>query len=126
MSVNPPTCHRGAIIQAVAPGKRGEGKVRPLVVISDAARGEEDKDATLVAVAISSTTLASPSSTLVDLPWHPEGMVSTRLRRTSVAVCDWVVELPPDSVIAVRGRVPDETLRMIIEKVRAIQERGER
>jgi len=107
---------RGTIVRAVAPGDRGQSKPRPLVIISDP-NALQDEDSTLVAVAISSSSLVSSSLTYVDLPWDAEGRARTGLRKPSTAVCDWIVEISADEITEIKGHLPAAPLALILEKV---------
>jgi hypothetical protein len=48
--------------------------------------------------------------------------VATRLRKPTVAVCEWLVTVKPDEVAEnnVGGRVPATILEKIIETVRSV------
>jgi len=79
----------------------------------------------LTGVVVSHTaSLCNPRpSYYVEIPYHPQGMVRTKLKKPCVAVCDWLVEFDkqvPESDIC--GIVPPRLLELIIETVRSYNE----
>ena len=73
------------IFWAVDPGKRGEGKVRPMIVMS---RRVDLARAGRVIAVVCSTEFSDPLGPAdVRLPSGPNSRASTRLTRETVAVC---------------------------------------
>jgi hypothetical protein len=104
----------GRIFWAVDPGKRGEGKKRPMITVSR--RVDINRTGKLIAV-VCSTEFAEPlEPTEVLLPSDPEGRCVTRLARATVAVCDWSVELDASEIHETGGLVPAELLRDICRR----------
>ena len=112
-----PALCQGRIVWATVPDPQGGNpKERPLVIVS-ATSDIADSD-TVIAVAIShSATLREPQPLYVALPFHPQGNVGTKLRKPAVAICNWVIELPKDSIREAGGVVPPRVLLEIIEKL---------
>jgi hypothetical protein len=89
-------------------------KLRPLVVISrsgDIANGEP-----IVGVAITTSIPHPMPDDYINLPWHAEGRVRTKLRRPSAASCRWLVTVNQDDCVEVRGHVAGALLVEIIDK----------
>lgn len=107
---------QGRIVWArVSSPKGGECKQRPLVILT--ATAEITPNVPFVAVA-GTTQVSKPlPPDRVHLPWHPTGNVRTRLRKPTVVVCDWLVELRVEDVIATGGIVPPTELGVILSKV---------
>jgi mRNA-degrading endonuclease toxin of MazEF toxin-antitoxin module len=102
----------GRIFWAVYPGDRGDGKTRPMIVVSR--RVDILRTGQVVAV-VCSTSFQEPLKADVEvrLPSDPAGHCGTRLREDTVAVCDWTVELPASAIGETGGLVPISTLREI-------------
>src|SRR6186997_859891 len=115
--------HQGTIIWAIVPDQNGHNAYgRPVVIITP--ESEVATASTLVGVVASNTAalkIPRPKS-YIELPWHPAGRVATRLRKPTVAVCEWLVTVKPDEVAEnnVGGRVPATILEKIIETVRSV------
>lgn len=76
----------GRIIWAVSPGRRGDGKVRPMIVASP---WREIQASGEVAVVVCSTSVSDPTPPdEIALPHDPGGKVVTRLQVPTVAVCN--------------------------------------
>ncbi len=106
--------HPGRIIWHVAPGDRGSGKTRPMVVTTrriDIVRGKP-----IVAVVCSTHFREPPEPNEILIPSDPEGAVVTRLREKTVAVCDWLVTLQSDEIKETGGMVHSALLREICSK----------
>jgi len=102
----------GRIVWAVDPGDRGGRKLRPMIVATR--RTELIRTGQFLAVVCSTDVNADglhPSE--VELPSHAEGRCSTRLRRRTVAVCDWTTTLAVEDVRDTGGVVPATLLREI-------------
>jgi hypothetical protein len=69
-------------------------------------------------VAVSTTFPHPVPEDCVELPYHPAGQSRTGLRRRSVAVCSWREQLTHADVIREIGRVPDQRMLLILEKVK--------
>ena len=107
---------QGEILWARSYDPRGANeKCRPFVVLTltaEIARGEP-----ILAVAIS-TTLPEPlTEEYVELPWHPRGLVRTRLKKRCAVCCQWLEELDRNDIEEIRGHVPGGTLKEIIQRI---------
>ncbi len=109
-----PSLGPGRIFWAIAPGKRGGGKRRPMIVVN---RGFDiNRDRRVVAV-VCSTDFAEPLGPAeVLLPSDPDGRVRTRLRSPTVAVCDWKIAFDADAIIPDEGMVTSALLREIRDR----------
>ena len=104
----------GRIFWAIDLGRRGDGKTRPMIV---ATRRVDIIRSGLVFAVVCSTDFAEPLlPEEVRLPFEAEGRCVTKLRKDTVAVCDWTVTLPTDSIEETGGLVPAYLLREIFEK----------
>ena len=104
----------GRIVWAVYPSDRGDGKLRPMVVVNAT---KEIVRTGRVAVVVCSTEFARPLTTVeVELPSHPEGRCVSKLTRETVAVCDWSASLPCSDLDSESGVVPTAILREICQK----------
>jgi hypothetical protein len=120
------TLHQGTIIWAIVPDQNGHNAYgRPVVIIT--AESEVSKTTELVGVVASNTAaLKSPRpNTYVELPWHPAGRVGTRLKKPTVAVCEWLVAVKSTAIaeMDIGGRVSATVLERIIQTVRSIADR---
>jgi mRNA-degrading endonuclease toxin of MazEF toxin-antitoxin module len=101
----------GRIFWAVPPGKRGEGKKRPMIIVTR--RVDILRTGTLIAV-VCSTDFTEPLEPIeVRLPSHPEGRCVTRLEKETVAVCDWTTKFIASEIHETGGLVPAHLLREI-------------
>jgi len=94
-------------------------KSRPLVIVSsDAAirKGEP-----IVAASISTSYQQADPAEYVILPWNSQGNTQTQLKKDCAAVCTWLVEIHPRDIIKYGGRVPDQQMQEIFEKLRQIK-----
>jgi hypothetical protein len=92
----------------------GQGrKLRPAVVIDMV-----DADSFLAVAGSTSFPEPLPNECVL-LPWHPEGKVKTKLKRKTVAVCNWMVKLGVAEVREIGGFVPPEIMKAILEKIPA-------
>jgi len=110
---------QGAILWARGVDPQGANeKLRPFVVLTlsqEIAKGDP-----IVAAAIT-TTLPDPlTGEYVELPWHPNGTVRTGLRKRCAVCCRWLVELDQDDIKEIRGHVPGDKLREIVQKVKQL------
>lgn len=107
---------QGRIVWAVLPSSdRKSQKHRPAVILTstrDIVPGEP-----LVAVALSTTFDEPLGPECVRLPWNRSGAVRTRLRKPTVAVCNWLVELDAEDIEQFGGIVPVKEMREIVQKV---------
>ena len=105
----------GRIIWAVFPGRRGGGKLRPMVVASRCRDIVRDK--TLFAVVCTTDFVADdllPRE--IEIPSQEDGRCLSRLRHRTVASCDWTTTLPVEDVHDTAGSVSGAMLRDICQK----------
>ena len=104
----------GRIFWAIDPAARGAGKSRPMIV---ATRRVDILRTGVVVAVVCSTDFTEPlTPEEARLPFEPEGRCVTKLRRDTVAVCDWIVTLPADSIEETGGLVPSDLLREIFAR----------
>jgi len=77
-------------------------------------------DAPVVGVAVSTLVREPLPADHIELPWHIHGHPSTGLRKRSVAVCRWLVEVHPSDLEPTDAYVPSKTLLRILESVRDV------
>jgi hypothetical protein len=100
----------GRIFWAVYPGNRGDQKTRPMIVATR--RTELVRTGQFLAVVCSTDfDEANPCDSEIELPSHPEGRCATRLRKRTVAICDWTTILDVKDVKETAGLVPSHILR---------------
>ena len=112
---------QGEILWARGADPQGANeKLRPFVVLTlseEIARGDP-----IVAAAIT-TTLPDPlTGEYVELPWHPNGAVRTRLKKRCAVCCRWLAKLDQDNIEEIRGHVPSDKLREIVQKVKQLND----
>jgi hypothetical protein len=90
----------------------GNPKVRPRVVVT--ATSEIPSQDALVAVAITGRFSDPLADDEVILPWHPEGRVRTRLRKSCLAKCSWLCQIRKEDTVATKGTVPRAQMEKII------------
>ena len=109
-------------VQMVDPNGVNE-KVRPAVVVT--ASNLIASGAPIIAAAIT-TTLPDPlTEDLVELPWHPQGTVKTKLRKRSAVSCRWLVQIDPADVQERPGHVPGDKLKEILQKIKNLETSSE-
>lgn len=109
-----PALGPGRIFWAIAPGERGGGKRRPMIVVN---RGSDiNRDRRVVAVVCSTDFVEPLGPGEVLLPSDPDGRVRTRLKSRTVAVCDWIVAFEADAIIPDEGTVAGALLQAIRER----------
>jgi mRNA-degrading endonuclease toxin of MazEF toxin-antitoxin module len=112
-----PTLGRGRIVLAEITDRQGHNrKARPLVIVTPTEEIQEGLP--FVGVAVSTTFPHPVPDDCIELPYHPGGQSRTGLRRLSVAVCSWRESLTHADVIRDIGRVPDQQMYAILEKVK--------
>jgi mRNA-degrading endonuclease toxin of MazEF toxin-antitoxin module len=111
-----PPLGRGRIVLAEVPDPNGQNpKARPLVIVTATEEIQEGKP--FVGVAVSTTIPHPVPDDCVELPYHHAGHPRTGLRKRCVAVCTWRHALTHEDVIRDLGRVPDQQMFEILEKV---------
>ena len=114
-----PNLMHGSIVWARVPDENGVNhKERPAVIVT--ATDDIDVNDPLVAVAVTGTFSNPLRESQVALPFHPSGNTRTKLRRPTVAVCDWIVRIKKADILQVAGIVPPGPLTEIMEKVEAL------
>jgi len=101
----------GRIFWAVFPGDRGDGKQRPMVILSR--RTDINRTGQVFAVVCTTKFHDPPGPTEVPLPSHSDGTASTRLRKPTVAVCDWTTPFAVADIAETAGVVSSSILREI-------------
>lgn len=113
--------HQGTLVWAVVADQNGHNAYgRPIVILTPEA--EIANSPRLVGVVASHTAfLKNPlPKTYIELPWHPSGRVGTRLKKPTVAVCEWLAAVDPALISEsdIGGRVPATVLERILSMVR--------
>lgn len=112
----PALCQGSIVWATVLDPEGGNPKPRPIVIIS---RDDEIAEGdVLIGVAAShSATFGSqlpPGS--VALPHHPQGAVRTGLRKPTVAIPGWLVEVAKADIRDIAGVVPPLLLEEIVRR----------
>ncbi|HZU35074.1 MAG TPA: type II toxin-antitoxin system PemK/MazF family toxin [Gemmataceae bacterium] len=109
---------QGRILWANVPRPDGSpGKPRTVVIVT--ATEEISETEPFVVVAITSTFQEPLREAEVRLPFHPHGGGRIGLKRPTVAVCDWLVELRKAQVLQEVGSLPTTVMVEIMEKTRS-------
>jgi len=109
---------QGRIVWANVPRPDGShGKPRTAAIIT-ATEEIMDTDP-FVVVAISSTFHEPLRDPEVRLPFHSRGEGRIGLKRPTVAVCDWLIELRKAQVLQEVGSLPTRVVIEIVEKTRS-------
>ena len=112
---------RGRLVWAKVRDRRGVAKERPVIVLT--ATAEIRQGESFEAMAVTTTFPQPPPADHVELPWHPQGRVLTKLRKRSAAVLSWIVEIDLGDVIEFGGDVPVKVMRKILARL-ARQDNG--
>jgi len=88
-------------------------KIRPLIIINNPKE-------IVIGVAVTSKVPTPLEPSHVELPYDTQGKVKTKLTKKSIAECKWLVEFQAESVVEVKGFVPNRILLEILEKVKNI------
>lgn len=122
-----PILCQGSIVWArVSDPRGGNEKERPIVIISSMHDIEHHNDVVAVAASTSSALQDPIPENCVSLPYHPQGNTRTKLRRPTVAVCNWLLVVPKSAILEVAGIVPPHVLATIIEKVNSLTSKSEK
>ena len=107
----------GRVIWAVYPGKRGEGKRRPMVVLTSRNDIVRTGRAFVVICSTSFDLPIKPDEVL--LPSQVDARCVTKLPSPTVAVCNWtdIVHVAGLSVQDVGGLVPTDLVKIICAKI---------
>jgi len=120
MPRRPPTIQQGSIPWANIRSPNGQVKKRPIVVLT--ATDEIVLDEPLVGVAVSTLVSEPLPDGHIEIPWQVNGHPATRLRRRSVAVCNWLIQVTRSELEPTEAYVPSKTLLAIIQAVRRLNE----
>jgi len=115
-----PSLCQGRIIWLDVADPLGNIKRRPVIIITP---DDEIESATVLAGIVCSTTsahLRPRPADYVEIPHDPSRVCRTKLRKPTVAVCRWAVELTKDSLAATvaddyGGVAPPRVVKSIIE-----------
>jgi len=111
---------QGYICWTVVTPEKGKPKRRPVIAIMT--DDEIHCNEFVRGVAITTTFRRPLATDQIELPWERSGNCATRLRRPSVAVCNWIDRVHRDDVEEVRGSVPPDILLQILDRVKRIDE----
>ncbi len=104
----------GRIFWAVYPGSRGGGKLRPMIAVSSDADIRQNKATVAV---VCSTDFDKPLEPFeVQLPFSPDGRCRTKLRKPTVAVCDWTTVFRVDDIEEYGGWLEQSVVLEILAK----------
>jgi mRNA-degrading endonuclease toxin of MazEF toxin-antitoxin module len=101
----------GDVVKVELHELRGGGKPRWMLVL--AGPQAEAGQSFYLCVAISTTFPEPPPAMNVPLPWHPQGLASTGLRKRSAAILDWVRRMPSELILKREGHIKPTLLRQI-------------
>jgi hypothetical protein len=105
----------GRIIWHVAPSGRGEGKIRPLIIVTR--RIDYLQGRPVVAIGCSTDFPSSKPEMEIRLEYHPQRRCLTELPEATVAVCDWIETFPPRTVFDnLGGMIGGNQLKEIVER----------
>ncbi|MGH7135104.1 MAG: hypothetical protein ACREHD_05145 [Pirellulales bacterium] len=115
-----PSLCQGRIIWSDVADRLGNVKRRPVVIVTP---DDDIKTAAELIGVVCSTTSAYVQprpADYIEVPHHPTGNCRTKLRKATVAVCRWTVELSKELLLALdeedyAGVIPPRTLKSIIE-----------
>lgn len=93
--------------------------MRPAVVV--APDNEIRAGLPLTLVAITGTITDPLPETQVELPWDPTGKARSGLKKRSVAVCNWRVEIEASEIERIIGHVSPTVVLEIIRRIPRIQ-----
>jgi hypothetical protein len=110
-----PDLRRGRIVWAAVRDRKGARKERPVVILT--ATEDIHPDKSLEVMAVTTSFPDPPPADHVELPWHPRGIASTRLRRRSAAVLSWITEIRPAHILSFHGDVPPRLMTEILERL---------
>jgi hypothetical protein len=114
--------HQGRIFWHEVPDKIGDGqKLRPLFIIDATEKVNDPNVPTVVCVACShSSAERNPLPPQCVLIPEKCGKFSSRLHKTTAAVCDWLVEVPKQAIdhSKVAGSMGHKTLIEILTRSR--------
>ncbi|HET6880853.1 MAG TPA: type II toxin-antitoxin system PemK/MazF family toxin [Pirellulales bacterium] len=115
-----PSLCQGRIVWVDAPDARGNVKRRPVIIITsdDDIDGAEE----LVGVVCSHTSVhvVPRPGDYIEVPHDPAGVCRSKLRKPTVAICQWTVSLTKSALAALGnedygGIVPATALEQIVD-----------
>jgi hypothetical protein len=114
---------QGRILWAIVADQHGHSKHRPVVILDRTVEISTAKPLTCV-VASHSAALKQPRrDSWIELPWSESADTETKLRKPTVAVCEWLAAVDASRITEndVGGIVPQSIMLEIIQKVTRIQ-----
>jgi hypothetical protein len=100
----------GRIVRVVALDPQGKNpKRRPFVIVDESANP-------LVGVAISAEFKPNDPN-YVELPWHAQGRVVTKLKKRCAAVCNWIQTFNESEILEYGGVVPTAIFKQVLTKI---------
>ena len=117
---------QGRIIWIAVPDKNGNRKEHPVIILT--ATDEIPSEDELVTVVCSHS--AAKKNPLPDhhvsIPYQRQGRTRTKLKKETVAICDWLVRIKTSTLESVPeddigGVVPGRVLELVAEQIREIR-----
>jgi hypothetical protein len=106
---------QGRIIWVEVADPSGKNKkCRPAVVLTPTAEVRAGQP--FAAVAGSTSTQHPLSSDRIELPWDSSGNCRTRLRKRTVAVCSWLLQVREEDIRQFGGVVPPKIMLEIYRR----------
>jgi hypothetical protein len=105
------TLCRGRIIWAEYPDPDGKNeKLRPAAILDQDSDIDGKSPICCVALSHSAAKRRPLAATHIPVPWNKSGAVRTKLKKATVAVCEWVPLVDPAKIDDIAGVLPPITL----------------
>ena len=121
-----PALCQGRIVWAEIADKRGHNRYHRPVIILTANEEIASSDILVGVVASNTAYFESPRPTsYIELPYQPQGKVGTKLRKPTVAMCEWIEEFEKAKVLPenIGGLVEPVLLELILDTSALARER---
>ncbi|MCH8216354.1 MAG: type II toxin-antitoxin system PemK/MazF family toxin [Planctomycetes bacterium] len=119
-----PNLRQGQIIWKEVPDSNGYNCYRrPVIILNRTVEIAPAEKLTGVVVSVTAYDKNPRPADYIEIPYHRQGRVRTKLKKPCVAVCSWLIELDkqvPESDIC--GIVPPQVMEEIINAVRSCHE----
>lgn len=113
-----PNLCQGRLVWVELVGVDGQIKRRPVVVTTADADIDASSELTAIACSHSAANQDPRPPDYVAIPYHPDGRCKSKLKKPTVAICRWVVQLQKSDLVVlperyVGGVVPATCLEQI-------------
>jgi hypothetical protein len=109
-------CQGRIVWTPVADRNRRNRYPRPVIILTPDEQIGQAKELFGVVASNTAAVINPRPPHCIDLPFHPSGRVGTKLRKPTVAVCNWVVAVDRAEIEDMGGIVSPKLVSLILEE----------